>query len=139
MAKQPTEAEAREAVRGVACGFQCRSCGERDSDELDAALDAYGAASRRAGTAGTDGAARIAAERQRQIDSEGYSLEHDASDHVDGDLAKAAACYALPESVRESAMDLWPEGWRFKADTRIRELEKAGALIAAEIDRLEQR
>jgi hypothetical protein len=103
------------------------------------------------------GAERIAAERARQVAEEGYSSEHD--DELDEDLAMAAACYAAPEPIfvrRDFAAgttyrDPWP--WRDGCDKRpyngnvliletatraqrIRLLEKAGALIAAEIDRL---
>ena len=72
-------------------------------------------------------------------------------------MAIAAACYAIPDDVREKPIwsatlleYLWP--WEFawwkpavktrserKArESRIRELVKAGALIAAEIDRLQR-
>jgi hypothetical protein len=54
-------------------------------------------------------------------------------------LAMAAACYATPPTHRDQPMPmLWPWSgmdWRPSAD-RVRELAKAGALIAAEIDRL---
>jgi hypothetical protein len=103
------------------------------------------------------GAARIAAERQRQITVEGWTPDHD-DQHDDGSLALAAVCYAAPEPVFtlqqfDAAMtfsDPWP--WQADGDKRprdehdclrspsleerIRMLEKAGALIAAEIDRL---
>ncbi len=78
-----------------------------------------------------NGIERIAAERKRQIEKKGWSAEHDA-EHRDGSLAKAAACYATG-----GVWGGWPwdmEWW--KPGDRIRDLEKAGALIAAEIDRL---
>ncbi len=90
------------------------------------------------------GAELIAAERSRQIEAEGWSPEHDA-EHCDDDLALAAACYATPYNFRDPhgrtgvPPQLWPWGrsdWKPTAD-RIRELVKAGALIAAEIDRLQ--
>jgi hypothetical protein len=100
------------------------------------------------------GVERIAAERWRQISQEGYSPQHDA-EHDNDALAWAAACYAAPERVylvteRDRGVswaEPWPAHWRrdaaFAGDrklhnrqSRIRELEKAGALIAAEIDRL---
>lgn len=99
------------------------------------------------------GAALIAAERRRQLEEEGWSPEHDDT-HEDGELAIAAACYAIPddgdltEPVRfptrsivdgERIPPLWPwEGRDYKRTPhdRERELVKAGALIAAEIDRL---
>jgi hypothetical protein len=93
-----------------------------------------------------NGVERIAAERKRQIEKEGYSLEHD-DDWEDNELALAAACYAMPKKDRKVKNGfcvsirryLWPwdqRYWRPTPKNRIRELEKAGALIAAEIDRL---
>lgn len=92
-----------------------------------------------------NGAERITAERQRQLDAEGWTPEHDDGWYKD-ELVRAAICYAMPpDSLRESQVlgrslrqiiwpgNLWP--WKPSRD-RIRELEKAGALIAAEIDRL---
>jgi hypothetical protein len=84
------------------------------------------------------GIERIAAERKRQIEEEGFTAEHDDCLGA-GVLAAAAACYAVP-SLAEKAW-LWPfdrSWWKPTPDNRIRELEKAGALIAAEIDRLER-
>lgn len=87
------------------------------------------------------GVEMIAAERVRQVEAEGYSADHDA-DHLNGQLARAAACYVMPSTLRESN-DLpprpWPwhhRYWKPRPDDRVRELVKAGALIAAEIDRL---
>jgi hypothetical protein len=92
-----------------------------------------------------DGASLIAAERERQKAVEGWTPEHDAQ-HTDRSLAKAAACY-----VRHYAYDAygfghvlpasWPPTWERRwwkpdATNPIRDLVRAGALIAAEIDRL---
>ena len=82
----------------------------------------------------------IAAERQRQIDVEGWTPEHDAK-HTGDDLAAAAACYALPagSARRDLQAAYWPWAdhfWKPTPYDRVRELVKAGALIAAEIDRL---
>jgi hypothetical protein len=85
----------------------------------------------------------IAEERQRQIESEGWTDEHD--DTHDGEqLARAAVCYAVPRFWRSvMIVDLmWPwnkSWWKPSPDNRIRELAKAGALIAAEIDRLHRK
>lgn len=89
----------------------------------------------------------IAAERDRQMTEEGYDAEHDAGGH-DG-LALAAATYALPRRHHTPNAYLethyspappatWPWDPRvFKPDAdRVRELVKAGALIAAAIDSL---
>ena len=76
----------------------------------------------------------ITAERERQISEEGWTAEHD-QEHDDGELAKAAACYLLPEIKGE----WWPWSWKWWKPTpedRQCELVKAGALVAAELDRV---
>lgn len=107
----------------------------------------------------TTGAERIAIERMRQVEVEGYDAAHD-DEHDGGQLALAAACYAASVAcariyVREDYAaaihfdDPWPWEERFDArphdgnvlkdpddEQAIRLLEKAGAMIAAEIDRL---
>lgn len=89
----------------------------------------------------TTGVDLIAAERQRQIDAEGWTPEHDA-EHDRDDLALAAVGYATPPHLRPlsgGAPRWWPwerRFWKPTPDDRVRELVKAGALIAAEIDRL---
>lgn len=85
------------------------------------------------------GIERIADERKRQTESEGWTPEHDAH-HAAGELGWAAAHYATPGvAMREDFATLWPFGQdsdkKHKHD-RIRQLEIAGALCAAEIDRL---
>ena len=108
-----------------------------------------------------DGIDHIEAERARQKSVEGRDAEHD-SQYVADELARAAACYALPitDHRRMDAVIFGgaPKGWPWDATwwkpahvyddgrgnpviepgARIRELEKAGALIAAEIDRIKQ-
>ena len=88
-----------------------------------------------------NGIERIAAERQRQIEREGWTPEHD-DEHRNGEMAAAAACYALagiPHWAREQAIaNFWPwdtKWWKPDSNDDIRDLEKAGALIAAEIER----
>lgn len=78
------------------------------------------------------GVQAITAERRRQIEIEGWTPEHDAK-YVDDELARAAACYALGK--RPPGMWPWEDKW-WKPEDATRNLEKAGALIAAEIDRL---
>jgi hypothetical protein len=113
----------------------------------------------------------IGTERDRQLQDLGYTYEHD-DDHIDGQIALAAACYAAgssgtgifvvkanrPHSIEIE--DAWP--WAMEDDKRTRDLDgevtepgyardpksklekrirmlvKAGALICAEIDRLER-
>jgi hypothetical protein len=83
----------------------------------------------------------IAAERTRQIEKEGWTTEHDDEHDLD-QMARAAAYYAMPEWVRNNGPAIWPwsKDWRKPTpDDRIRELVKAGALIAAEIERLQRK
>lgn len=93
----------------------------------------------------------IAAERERQVSVEGWTREHDDR-HSDGELAQAAACYAVGEPCfvetrgfiyndsrlpQTSYINLWPwEPQWYKPKDRLSDLVRAGALIAAEIDRL---
>jgi hypothetical protein len=96
------------------------------------------------------GADLITAERKRQEFEEGYDTEHDRIEHGGWELVSAAASYllnksglvALPgEVVGDVPPASWPwesRFWKPTPDDRIRELTKAGALIAAEIDRLLQ-
>lgn len=83
--------------------------------------------------------ADILAERRRQIAAEGWSAEHDDG-HTDGELASAAACYAHFAKRTLTTTPLWwpwsSEGWKQK--DRRHDLVKAGALILAEIERLDR-
>lgn len=86
---------------------------------------------------------QIRFERMRQIHEEGYTHDHDAA-HTHGELLDAAACYLFSGSAEARYHDigrkLWPferESWKPTPEDRILELKKAGALIAAEIDRLQ--
>jgi len=97
----------------------------------------------------------IAAERRRQIEVEGWTPEHD-EEHDSGELLDAARSYELvaafqllgddPEHADSAIVrratevpPIWPwdQSWWKPSDDPIRNLVKAGALIAAEIDRLE--
>lgn len=82
----------------------------------------------------------ITDERNRQIKE--WNNNHD-SQHTDQSLALAACYFALPDIYDSPLVSLWPESWSVvwakKGDRdRMRDLEKAGALIAAEIDRLNE-
>jgi hypothetical protein len=91
--------------------------------------------------ASTSGIELIAAERQRQIDAEGWSPEHDDG-HTNGEMAFSAAAYALWDTDKRVAVNtLEHRGSCFplKPGGQIRNLVRAGALVAAEIDRLQRR
>lgn len=91
----------------------------------------------------------IAAERRRQVEAEGYSADHDDKTEGEGQMAGAAACYAFGEKLwigeqngqgfLAKAASVWPWADRWwKPTTRRRDLVKAGALIVAEIERLDR-
>lgn len=83
----------------------------------------------------------IAAERQRQIEKEGYKPSDDDR-YISNELEQAADYYRATESDRQGEFAGAPEWpWSFKyfkptPDDRVRELVKAGALYMAEQDRL---
>lgn len=87
----------------------------------------------------------IADERIRQMAVEGWTAAHDDTHQCD-EMAWAAVCYAYPEGYKDLDYDCIPNDWPWRDDptswkpgpTRIRDLVKAGALIAAEIDRLQR-
>lgn len=110
------------------------------------------------------GAELIAAERERQMSQEGWDAQHDEQ-HTEDELALAAVCYATPVPIfikEEHAkgigfVDPWPwfdtievtrygdglttqvPAWdKRKKHSKLRKLVIAGALIAAEIDRLQR-
>jgi len=79
----------------------------------------------------------IANERYRQILEKGYDAANDDK-QTDGKMAFAAITYAMPENCRKELADVfWP--WDKKdfhpSHDQLKNLIKAGALIAAEIDR----
>lgn len=84
----------------------------------------------------------ITEERQRQILAEDWTPEHD-DEHDKKELAQGAACYVLDYTQKYNLGRAWPwwdgddaDGWKPTPDDPIRQLVKAGAFIAAEIDRL---
>ena len=90
----------------------------------------------------TQASADVLAERQRQIDAEGWTAGYD-DDYTSCELASAASCYAgnaggfvwsagWPEKIWP-----WSRAW-WKPSTPRRDLVKAGALIIAEIERLDR-
>lgn len=88
---------------------------------------------------GSTGATMIETERLRQIHEEGWSAEEDDG-YLNDELLFAAICYAeepLMERMKNLIPVKWPwmSGWWKPSENQIRNLVKAGALIAAEIDR----
>lgn len=100
-----------------------------------------------------NGVELIEHERRRQIEEENRTPEHDLAANAKGELANAAASYAMvasaqsrsetmpggiPDVITLAPVKHWP--WRGAAwkpsNDRLRNLARAGALIAAEIDRL---
>ena len=103
----------------------------------------------------------VLSERKRQISVEGYDPAHD-DQHVNGEIALAAACYATPiplfrhevYAARYQFDDPWP--WEAESDRRPHNgnillptekwtyakrrdlLVKAAALLIAEIERLDR-
>jgi hypothetical protein len=109
--------------------------------------------------------ADVREERVRQMHAEGWTEGHDDNHHL-GEMARAAACYALQSTLGDPdrAFDievgggtrmfkrkfftvgtinvsylLWPwDGKWWKPTTARRDLVKAAALIVAEIERLDR-
>lgn len=87
------------------------------------------------------GATLIKLERDRQIKTENFSLEND-SRCVQRELVMAALAYACTDGSSEQdaqAKEMfwpWTDKWYKPSANAVRNLTKAGALIAAEIDRL---
>ena len=108
----------------------------------------------------------IGAERRRQIETEGWTLEDDDR-HDLGEMADAAACYAAGAGVlggKQSPLEIWHNGrahagdeewtesreqvtvpapwpWAgkwWKPKDRRADLVRAGALIVAEIERIDR-
>jgi hypothetical protein len=137
---------ARGLVRELAARLPEREAPSREAPDQFAGLLLGTAPDGSVYTVQADGVSRIALERSRQVGAEGWSPENDDG-HTGGELARAAACYATPPISRELhrrfsgiAPVEWPwiaDYWKPEKD-RVSELVKAGALIAAEIDRLQR-
>lgn len=91
----------------------------------------------------TDAAHDVLAERHRQVEAEGWTPEHD-DEHCAGEMATAAGLYALHAHSNDPTKRLmapghWPWDYRWwKAGAPRRMLVKAGALILAELERLDR-
>ena len=101
--------------------------------------------------------AEVLAERHRQMHDEAWTPMHDDK-HTDGEIARAAACYALNAACADVARNVgameaergddpslyfvrrywpWENAW-WKPKDRRRDLIRAAALIVAEIERLDR-
>ena len=89
----------------------------------------------------------VLAERQRQIDVEGFTIASDHANNGEGDLAAAGSSYALSAACaldpRANALDEppyawpWEEKW-WKPTTPRRDLVKAAALMIAAIESIDR-
>lgn len=84
----------------------------------------------------------ILVERERQVQEEGWTPDHDRQ-HSKGELARAAAGYCLMslcpplKGWTQLIEHIWPWGMKWlKPGATQSDLYKAGALISAEQDRL---
>lgn len=85
--------------------------------------------------------AAVAHERRRQVAEKGYSTEQD-NGYLRDELVIAGIALALSSIGSVTAAEsFWPHGWRerdwFDRDRRA-ELVKAGAMIVAEIERIDR-
>ena len=86
----------------------------------------------------------VVAERVRQVEVEGFDSAHD-DQHTEGELAKAAACYAtyahwmtIPAGYVPS---VWPSSWSrswWKPKAARHDIVRAAALLIAEIERIDR-
>lgn len=143
---------------GAALGFareivkwdELKQLAPKSADEkraqMRAALSALTASGLMVVEGASEAAQDVLAERVRQVSEEGWTPEHDAT-HDMGEMASAAASYAYAAAYRarrdkhpvNNPPTIWP--WAFKwwkPGTARRMLVKAGALILAEIERLDR-
>ncbi|WP_236247393.1 hypothetical protein [Pseudomonas tohonis] len=87
----------------------------------------------------------VLAERRRQVEAKDWTYDHDDT-YRDGELAAAAASYAIDacgitmgagHGPNPPSTWPWPRKW-WKPSTPRRNLVKAGALILAEIERIDR-
>lgn len=111
------------------------------TDELAASVRQCAEQGARLVAADTPALADVRAERLRQVSAEGWTPDHD-DEHACGELASAAACYAAFTAAYPAGDPprFWPweRTWWKPSDDKRRNLVKAGALILAEIERLDR-
>ncbi len=80
----------------------------------------------------------ICKERARQKEVKGYDVDRDKNFYRNYELAQASVCYGMDAKVfKSSRLTLWPwdlEYFNPSPENRMREFEKSGALMAAQID-----
>lgn len=82
----------------------------------------------------------VLAERQRQIEVEGWTAEHDDY-HMHCELSRAAVCYAEERDNDQPSVTPYTWPWEtcwWKPKSYRENLVRAGALIIAEIERLDR-
>lgn len=89
----------------------------------------------------------IAEERKRQVEVEGWTPQHD-DEHFNGEMALAASAYIQSSAYfrplhppARIPPNTWPWDvmwWKPSENHPVKDLVRAGALIAAEIDRLQR-
>lgn len=83
-----------------------------------------------------NGVKLIEQERNRQITEEGYDYEHDKQESLE-ELLRAAVCY-IKVNYDDVTIDDWPKSWDYrcwKPTNTLRNLQKAGGLLVAAIDK----
>ena len=141
-AEAKASAERRELELKLAAERAEREKAEAIQREQQAKADAAPQAQAVERDALTPAARDVLAERARQVSAEGWTPERD-DQYTDCQLAAAAASYAVcgkdPKALKLMGVTAWP--WRdywWKPETYRRNLEKAGALILAEIERIDR-
>lgn len=107
-----------------------------DAEKLAAAIREFGSEPTELFSVESQALRDVTAERQRQQSTKGYSTQQDDT-YIGGELAAAAISYIEPME----AESYWPADWHddsFKPSDYRRNLVKAGALILAEIERIDR-
>lgn len=127
----------------IRCGLLTARACEKIEAERDALIDSLAALAQQRLEPAAVEVSRLAArdvlvERQRQISKEGWTPEHD-DEHDEGGLSLAGAVYAITKGPRTDVPPAWPwEAAAFKPRDWRANLVRAGALVLAEIERLDR-
>jgi hypothetical protein len=120
-----------------------QTCAEAATARIlySAAVDVVDDAMGRLASPRTSAVRDVLRERVRQVEKLGWTHEHD-DQLPPRQIAAAAACYALSAAgfaIARGSSTMWPWGpLAWKPDSPRRMLVKAGALILAEIERLDR-